>query len=341
MQAYGTSATARVDFEHLQDNVSFSHGVGGLLIGQASTNINDPEFTGNQVYDTAEQTSLDMGNYPWGQGCMGGVIQNNWVLGNTMIDPSCLPSTMTGNTIMWATNGFNKSSYPNNTYFGIGLNPATNQILVQQNEYDAQRYHIVVWNFQNLSSVQVPVGSILSFGDTYELHAATDYYGDVTKATFSGGDSLTVSMNGHAMVQPLGYGNDVGPLSWPEFGAFILVKTTCTSTGSPPLKISVSPAIVNLQTGGSLQFTSSVSGPNSGVAWSATGGTITGSGLYTAPASTGVFTVTASSLADSTESAWATVTVAALTPHPASRRIFLPRESVRCHSDRSLVSDFN
>ena len=52
----------------------------------------------------------------------------------------------------------------------------------------------------------------------------------------------------------------------------------------------------------------------------AAGGTIDGAGTYTAPSSAGTFHVIATSVADNTESASATVTVAAAprTPPPTS-----------------------
>jgi hypothetical protein len=60
-------------------------------------------------------------------------------------------------------------------------------------------------------------------------------------------------------------------------------------------------------------FTATVSvtnGASTAVTWSATGGTITSAGLYTAPATAGTYTITATSQADPTKSGTATVTVA-------------------------------
>lgn len=76
------------------------------------------------------------------------------------------------------------------------------------------------------------------------------------------------------------------------------------------VSISVSPYTANIQTGGQQQFTASVLGTsNTGVAWKATGGTVTTSGLYIAPSTAGTYTVTAMSAADSTKSDSATITV--------------------------------
>jgi hypothetical protein len=87
-------------------------------------------------------------------------------------------------------------------------------------------------------------------------------------------------------------------------------SATITVSQSTQVSISVSPYTANIQTGGQQQFTASVLGTsNTGVAWKATAGTVTMSGLYTAPSTAGTYTVTATSVADSTKSASSTITV--------------------------------
>src|ERR1035438_5892155 len=83
-----------------------------------------------------------------------------------------------------------------------------------------------------------------------------------------------------------------------------------------PVTVSISPVSAILLTGGTQQFTATVTGSrNSAVTWSATGGTVSSSGLYTAPTTTGTYTVTATSVADTTKSASAAVTVTAPSPY--------------------------
>ncbi|HJV88974.1 MAG TPA: Ig-like domain-containing protein [Holophagaceae bacterium] len=78
--------------------------------------------------------------------------------------------------------------------------------------------------------------------------------------------------------------------------------------------IAVSPSSPSVTTGAQTQFTASVAGTgsySSAVTWSAQRGTVSTTGLYTAPATTGGDTVTATSVQDPTKSATATVAVAA------------------------------
>jgi hypothetical protein len=96
-------------------------------------------------------------------------------------------------------------------------------------------------------------------------------------------------------------------------------SATATVTVTQPAQISVavSPATANVSTSGTFTFSATVSGLTGGqsaaVTWSvqegAAGGTIDGSGHYTAPASAGTFHVVATSVADPSKSATATVTV--------------------------------
>ncbi|WP_224371355.1 Ig-like domain-containing protein [Hyalangium versicolor] len=80
-----------------------------------------------------------------------------------------------------------------------------------------------------------------------------------------------------------------------------------------PVAVSLSPVSARLTVGTTQQFTSTVTGnANTAVSWSVTeadGGTVSSSGLYTAPDAPGTYHVVATSVADATKSATATVTV--------------------------------
>jgi hypothetical protein len=94
--------------------------------------------------------------------------------------------------------------------------------------------------------------------------------------------------------------------------ALILCPILAFAVKPTRITVSISPARATLYSGTTKQFTASVSGTsNSGVMWSATVGTVTSSGLYTAPivTATKIAYVTATSIADSTKKATATITV--------------------------------
>lgn len=82
---------------------------------------------------------------------------------------------------------------------------------------------------------------------------------------------------------------------------------------SPAITVSVSPATATVGVGETQTLTATVTNTsNTGVQWSATGGSINGTGLsvsWVAPATPGQYTVTATSAADVTKSGTATLTV--------------------------------
>src|ERR1022692_4011045 len=87
-------------------------------------------------------------------------------------------------------------------------------------------------------------------------------------------------------------------------------KAAAGRTSPPAVAVSLSPSSTHLATGATQQFTTTVTGTtNTAVTWSASCGTVTASGLYTAPTAAGSCSVTATSQADKTKSASATVAV--------------------------------
>jgi hypothetical protein len=97
-----------------------------------------------------------------------------------------------------------------------------------------------------------------------------------------------------------------------------LCLAACTgnanTSGSPSqaVSISINPTSATVQAGGQQQFSAAITGSsNTAVTWSATGGTITSSGLFTAGNATGAFAVTVQSMADTSKTAQAGVTITA------------------------------
>src|SRR6185437_8293734 len=91
-------------------------------------------------------------------------------------------------------------------------------------------------------------------------------------------------------------------------------KSATANVSIQAVQVTVAPTNVTLQPGQTQQFTATVSGTsNTAVTWSATGGTISNAGLFTAGSVTGAnFLVTAKSVADPTKSATANVSIQAV-----------------------------
>ncbi|MDR1841545.1 MAG: Ig-like domain-containing protein [Holophagales bacterium] len=109
-------------------------------------------------------------------------------------------------------------------------------------------------------------------------------------------------------------------------------QATCLVTVAPVISVAISPQTAIVASGRTQEFNATVTGGlgNTSVTWSATGGTITATGLYTAPSTPGAYTITARSAEDSTKSATAAVTVV-----PAVSIVIAP-SSANMYTDASL-----
>jgi arylsulfate sulfotransferase len=96
-------------------------------------------------------------------------------------------------------------------------------------------------------------------------------------------------------------------------GLILTFAAGCSSNSSGPISVQVSPQIVAVGTGQTVQFTPIVTNDSSGVTWTATAGSIDANGNYTAPSGTQstAATVTATSVKDKSQSATAKVNVVA------------------------------
>src|SRR5712692_7170981 len=93
----------------------------------------------------------------------------------------------------------------------------------------------------------------------------------------------------------------------PQMGEFF-------GSSTPVVQVAIAPTSATVASGGTKQFTDTVTGTtNTAVTWSASAGSVSSSGLYTAPTVTTNSTamVTATSAADATKSASATVSITA------------------------------
>ncbi|MDP1832318.1 MAG: hypothetical protein Q8K67_09690 [Geothrix sp.] len=92
----------------------------------------------------------------------------------------------------------------------------------------------------------------------------------------------------------------------------VLLLMALLGCGISEISISIAPREATVNANGQVQFSASVDNAgNKDVAWSATGGTVSPAGLFTAPALPGICYVTATSQADPAKTATATVSVVA------------------------------
>jgi RHS repeat-associated protein len=120
------------------------------------------------------------------------------------------------------------------------------------------------------------------------------------------GGSITENGVFTAPMLPGTYNVNATSTQVPNSGA----QATIIVTENPGIQVVVQPGDVTLLPGATQTFTATVTGiDNTAVTWSTSDGSISNTGTFTAPATPGVYTITATSVADSTRSGYATVTI--------------------------------
>jgi hypothetical protein len=322
--------------------VEFGYGANGnyglsvtnnyLMAGINFQNWKSFSMTNNTLFDSAQHSASRVLalTTPAGVAPSAYVMdRNTYYQARTAGDEFYIPGQGGYTFAQWQARGYERNSkYISTT--ANGMRPPGQTVIVRKNKYDAKRANVIIYNWSGNSTVPVDLSSVLNPGDRYELHNSLDYFNDVTTGTYSGG-SVFVSMVNRTMALPHGHSSPLGANTFPEFGTFILVR----KSGSAQPSVQVSPGTVSLGEGGKQQFTATVSNiSNTAVTWSISpaAGSISASGLYTAPAnitSNQTVTVTATSVADGTASDSATVQlVPPQAPAPIKVSISVPSSSV-------------
>lgn len=275
-----------------EGNILFDAQEFGLFVAAEDYPVNSVVVKNNYTYSRANESApaMYLGYYSSLQGSatvtdnyfIGGlttnVIVKNWqqtnFTNNTVISrrwlnnfTSTYPDStynMSGNTwISTYSQPFNKDNaamtatqwqalYPQSGIISSAL-PTQNRVFVRKNQYDANRGHVAVYNWENKTSVDIDISSIVKPGQYYEIRDAQNYYGPpVTSGKYNG--KATVPMNTTQVAPITGTVTHFTNTHTPtEFGAFVVLAgeeavaatkpvPAASSPGSTPSKSSTPPS---------------------------------------------------------------------------------------------------
>lgn len=189
--------------------------------------------------------------------------------------------------------------------------PTGKWIRVTPNKYEQKRAHVIIYNWDLSPSVDVNLTGVLSPGDQFLIQDAQNFYGSpVVSGTYSGG-MVSIPMTSTTKSAPDGLGTPAHTL--PLFGTFVVMAP---GAANPVVGVVLSPVSVTVQINQTQQFTASTFGLAGGVTFSAQHGQVSASGLYTAPSAPTTDTLTATSTADPSKSASATLNITLAPPAP-------------------------
>ena len=143
--------------------------------------------------------------------------------------------------------------------------------------------------------------------------------GLATPVTLPGGQSATFTVKFAASQVGVVNGNVEFMTDSRHAPHMLPLHGTGSSQNPVVASIVVSPPVATPAPSAKVQFTAAIQGAttNDAVTWAASIGTISATGVFTAPSVSGIGTIVATSVADPTKSATATVAVAGATPPPS------------------------
>lgn len=261
IHAYGSSA-AFIRNMHFEGNVAFNNLGNNILVGGGSPSDNvvihgnfsyagggvrfgySAHSVGAEITDNYFATRCTINN--WDQLTVSG---NTWADSDLLVrlDTAQLPSLpsyswdfnecfytgggspfnlITSSSNQWlgfsewkAATGFDQNS----AYSASG--PVENRVFVRPNRYEADRAHIVVFNWLLEDGVEVDPSALLSPGDSYEVLDAENVTGPPVASGIYTGSPITVPMDTTQMAAPGSSATIVPAHSPKEFGAFVLTNT--------------------------------------------------------------------------------------------------------------------
>jgi len=147
---------------------------------------------------------------------------------NTYSSPS------SGNQFQRNSTGYTFSGWKSATGFDSSSTDAVGaltgtKVFVRPNRYQTGRAHIIVYNWNKLSTVPADVSSALPIGTQYEVRNAEDFFAPpVLSGTFDG-QPLNLPMTGLTVATPTG-GMTAAPATGPTFNIFILLPLSGSSS---------------------------------------------------------------------------------------------------------------
>jgi len=151
-------------------------------------------------------------------------LTNNYVVGQTIFQPSWKSVEMTGNTFVGDVSGVTTTSHPNNTYLATA--PTGVKVFVRPNPFQKGRAHLVVYNWDDADSASVDVSAVVPVGAKFELRRVEDLFGaPALSGTYDGG-AISVPLATPKVTQPIGAPGAITPAeeAGKRFAVFLLTS---------------------------------------------------------------------------------------------------------------------
>jgi hypothetical protein len=242
-------------------------------------------------------------------------------------------------------------------YTSLAMAAGAHRVTVQA--YDGTYFHSTVnitVTAGGVSTTISPISASVQVSQTQQFTATVNGNSNTSVAWsvdgFAGGNSTTGTVSTAGLYTAPGTAGSHSVTATSVADTTKSAAAAVTVTTAPAVSVAISPTSASVQVNLTQHFTATVTGnSNISVTWSVDGiaggnttvGTVSTSGLYTAPSATGSHTVTATSVADTTKNAFAAVTVTAsssCTPSTVSPSVTIctPAPNATVSSPVSIVA---
>lgn len=121
-----------------------------------------------------------------------------------------------------------QSKWPSNTFVTTSASYPTSgtQTFIRPNIYEPGRAHVIVFNWDNTTSVSVSLASAnFRSGDAYAIYDAQDYFVSAVASGTYNGSSVSIPMTNTSVSTPAATVGAAPTNTAPQFGAFVVKKT--------------------------------------------------------------------------------------------------------------------
>ncbi|NLM09308.1 MAG: hypothetical protein GX213_00695 [Clostridiaceae bacterium] len=149
-------------------------------------------------------------------------LKDNYFVGNIYVQGIWKDAEVKNNHFYSERIDISEKEFPYNVY--CNELPVENKIVLHENEYNPDRIDLIIYNWEDLGSVNVHLGNFVDVGKRFEIYSVLDLWGEPVVSGVYSGEIIRVPMGTKAPVQPNGYPNAITDVDNPgrRFGVFII-----------------------------------------------------------------------------------------------------------------------
>lgn len=152
-------------------------------------------------------------------------LHNNYLVGETTLHNNWQSIMIEGNTFYQSntSDSADEAQFPDNAY--LTKRPKGLRTFLYLNEYDLDRAHLTIYNWDKLETVNVDLSAVLQVGQTYTIRNAQNYFAPPVASGTYDGQLVALPMTGLVPAQPIRGQIDPSEYTGAGFNVFVVLMT--------------------------------------------------------------------------------------------------------------------